>query len=46
MIDSLHGWTDAKPLSRGAQQSAGEQREEMGGAEAATSGLQMPGAWP
>ncbi|KAJ5958677.1 uncharacterized protein N7479_005827 [Penicillium vulpinum] len=37
---------DAENLTCSAQQSAGEQREEMGGEEAATSGLQMPGAWP
>jgi hypothetical protein len=36
---------DAKP-PRSAQQTAEEQREEMGGPEAATSGFQMPGAWP
>ncbi|KAJ5603040.1 hypothetical protein N7537_005996 [Penicillium hordei] len=36
---------DANPTC-GAQRTAGEQREEMGGQEAATSGLQMPGAWP
>ncbi|KAJ6132451.1 hypothetical protein N7471_007666 [Penicillium samsonianum] len=36
---------DANPTCS-AQQIAGEQREEMGGEEAATSGLQMPGAWP
>ncbi|OQD65795.1 hypothetical protein PENPOL_c005G00286 [Penicillium polonicum] len=36
---------DANPTC-GAQQTAGEQREEKGGEEAATSGLQMPGAWP
>ncbi|CAI7599848.1 unnamed protein product [Penicillium palitans] len=36
---------DANPTC-GAQRTAGEQREEMGGEEAATSGLQMPGAWP
>ncbi|KAJ5165041.1 uncharacterized protein N7500_006871 [Penicillium coprophilum] len=37
---------DAENPTRSAQQSAGEQREEMGGEEAATSGPQMPGAWP
>ncbi|KAJ5451064.1 hypothetical protein N7491_000246 [Penicillium cf. griseofulvum] len=37
---------DAETTTRSAQQSAGEQRGEMGGAKAATSGLQMPGAWP
>ncbi|KAF4763082.1 hypothetical protein N7455_010606 [Penicillium solitum] len=36
---------DANPTC-GAQRTAGEQREELGGEEAATSGLQMPGAWP
>ncbi|KAJ5196945.1 hypothetical protein N7449_007424 [Penicillium cf. viridicatum] len=36
---------DANPTC-GAQRTAGEQREKMGGEEAATSGLQMPGAWP
>ncbi|KXG50046.1 uncharacterized protein PGRI_060130 [Penicillium griseofulvum] len=36
----------AKPLPCSAQQTAEEQRVEMGGAEAATSGFQMPGAWP
>lgn len=33
-------------LTCGAQRTAEEQREEMGGEEVATSGLQMPGAWP
>ncbi|KAJ5360297.1 hypothetical protein N7517_009488 [Penicillium concentricum] len=37
---------DAENPTRSARQSAGEQREEMCGKEAATSGLQMPGAWP
>ncbi|KGO77986.1 hypothetical protein PITC_025140 [Penicillium italicum] len=37
---------DAETLTCSAQQTAGEQREELGGEEAATSGLQMPGAWP
>ncbi|KAJ5955182.1 hypothetical protein N7501_009461 [Penicillium viridicatum] len=36
---------DANPAC-GAQRTAGEQREEKGGEESATSGLQMPGAWP
>ena len=36
---------DANPTC-GAQRTAGEQREEICGEEAATSGLQMPGAWP
>ncbi|KOS45795.1 hypothetical protein ACN38_g3252 [Penicillium nordicum] len=36
---------DANPTCS-AQRTAGEQREKMGGEEAATSGLQMPGAWP
>ncbi|KAJ5512649.1 hypothetical protein N7463_002201 [Penicillium fimorum] len=37
---------DAENSARSAQQSAGEQREEMDGEEAATTGFQMPGAWP
>ncbi|KAK4868093.1 hypothetical protein LT330_007291 [Penicillium expansum] len=37
---------DAENPTCSAQQTAGEQRDEMGGEEAATSGLQMPGAWP
>ncbi|KAJ5836497.1 hypothetical protein N7447_002523 [Penicillium robsamsonii] len=37
---------DTENPTRSAQQSAGEQREEMGGEEAATTSLQMPGAWP
>ncbi|CAG8895969.1 unnamed protein product [Penicillium egyptiacum] len=37
---------DAENPTGSAQQTAGDLREEMGGEEAAASGLQMPGAWP
>jgi hypothetical protein len=37
---------DAEDPNCSAQKIAGDQQEEMGGEEAATPGLQMPGAWP
>ncbi|KAF3027418.1 hypothetical protein E8E15_008836 [Penicillium rubens] len=37
---------DAEDPNCSAQKTAGNVQEEMGGEDAATSGLQMPGAWP
>ncbi|CAG8089349.1 unnamed protein product [Penicillium nalgiovense] len=37
---------DAESPNGSAQKTAGDLQEETGGEEVATSGLQMPGAWP